>query len=135
LNKIGEWREYTVLIAQTGTYRPSITVCAPTAPAGPAVRLSLDGTTISEITLGATGDWTYANRQTFTGSPVALTAAASAVLRVETLSEGWDYFDLGFELTTAPPVDPPDEPDPPTPGVHWGRKGGKRGLVIGPFGD
>lgn len=134
-NKIGEWREYTVSIAQTGTYIPSITICAPTAPASPAVRFSLDGSPISDITLGATGDWTYANRQTFSGSPVALTAAASAALRVEILSEGWDYFDIGFELTEAPPVDPPDEPDPPTPGVSWSRKGGKRVLVIGPFGD
>lgn len=135
LQKIGEWREHTISIATTGTYRPSVTICAPSAPPSPAVRFWLDGVVIAEFGAGSTGDWTHAGRQTFYGDPVALTAAASAVLRFEVLSEGWDVFDFTYEFTEEPPVDPPVDPDPPVPGVRWDRRNGKRVLVIGPFGS
>ena len=109
-NRIGEWQEWTIDVPVTATVIPRIEYAAPEDTASPAVRVTLDGATIANLSLPSTGAWgTFA---TADGAPVTIAAGTGRVLRVECLSAGYDWTQLAFVTTT----DPGGEVDPGAPG-------------------
>ena len=109
-NRIGEWQEWTIDVPVTATVIPRIEYAAPEDTASTAVRVTLDGTTIANLSLPSTGAWgTFA---TADGAPVTIAAGTGRVLRVECLSAGYDWTQLAFVTTT----DPGGEVDPGAPG-------------------
>lgn len=128
-NRIGEWQEWTVDVPAGCTVIPRIEYTAPETPANPAVRVTLDGATIANLSLDSTGDWqTYAIAE---GAPITLDAGTDLPLRVSYLSEGFDW----TQIELAESVDTGGDPDPgPQPAQrqsrperrYWSRPSGIR---------
>ncbi|WP_169513365.1 carbohydrate-binding protein [Flexithrix dorotheae] len=98
----GEWLEYTVNVAQTGTYSLDLRVASQSA--GGTVEISFpDGTTTGDISFAATGNW---QSWTSINIPAVSLSAGEQVMRIDIKSGGFNFNYVEFTLESTPPTTP-----------------------------
>jgi len=113
----GEWQEWTIDVPEAATVIPRIEYAAPSVPANPAVRVTLDGQVIAEFTLGSTGGFKVFS--TVDAAAVNIPDGTGQVLRVESLTDGYAWTQIEWISTTDSGVDP----GPVDPGTSTGSTG------------
>ena len=93
----GEWLEYTVTVAQAGTYDLSIRYASGNAAGGGPFRIEVDSNTVSgNITVGSTGNWTTWASKAVTG---VILPVGQHVIRLAFDNGGFNIGRISFTRT------------------------------------
>ena len=93
----GEWLEYTVNVAQAGTYDLSIRYASGNAAGGGPFHIEVDSNTVSgNITVGSTGNWTTWATKAVTG---VILPAGQHVIRLAFDNGGFNIGRISFTRT------------------------------------
>ncbi|MBL7813378.1 MAG: carbohydrate-binding protein [Saprospiraceae bacterium] len=93
----GEWLEYTVNVAQAGTYDLSIRYASGNTAGGGPFRIEVDGNTVSgNITVGSTGNWNTWASKAVTG---VILPAGQHIMRLAFDNGGFNIGRISFTRT------------------------------------